>query len=252
MSLLKALTTQKDIADEVDSVGGSGKLFDSALYQFKITMAYLQKSKGGALGLFLTLKSDKGEELKTNMYLTGGDDKGNLNYYEKDKQKHYLPGFNLGNSLALLTTGKEISDLDTETKVVNIYDFTVKADVPTKVEVVTDLIGAEINAGVIRQLVDKRVKNDATGKYESTGETREENEVDKFFCAKEKYLNMTATEIKSKVEKAVFVDTWQEKWAGKVKDKSTKSGSTAGAPAKAGAAKAAGKPESSLFGADDE
>lgn len=252
MSLLKNLKTQSDIAEDKDSVGGGTSVRDSGLYNFKIALAYLQKSKGGALGLFLTLKDlADGSEFKANMYLTGGDDKGNLNYYEKDKQKHYLPGFNLANSLALLTTGKEISELDTETKAVNIYDFTAKADVLTKVEVVTDLMGAEINAGVMRQTVDKRQKNDATGKYESTGETRDENEIDKFFCAKDKYLNMTATEIKSKVEKAVFVDQWTEKWAGKTKDKTTKAGGTAGAPAKAGA-KAAGKPESSLFGADDD
>lgn len=253
MSLLKNLTTQKDIADEKDTVGGGGTLLDSGLYNFTIKLAYLQKSAGGSLGMFLTLVTEDKKELKANMYLTGGDDKGNKNFYEKDGQKHYLPGFNLANSLALLTTGKEISELDTDTKVVNIYDFTAKADVPTKVEIVTDLMGAQINAGVMRQTEDKRKKNDATGLYESTGETIDRNEIDKFFCAKEKYLNMTATEIKAKVEKAEFVTTWTEKWSGKTRDKTTKAGGTAGAPSKAGAgAKAAGKPESSLFGADDD
>lgn len=250
MSLLKNLTTQKDIAEDKDTLGGSG-LFDSGLYGFKITMAYLQKSSGGALGLFLTLKNSEGRELKTNMYLTGGDTKGNQNFYEKDGQKHYLPGFNLANSLALLTTGKEVSDLDSDTKVVNIYDFTAKAEVPTKVEVVTDLIGHEIFAGVLRQTEDKRKKNDATGQYESTGETVDRNEVDKFFCAKDKYLYMTATEIKAKIDKAVFVDQWKEKNEGKTRDKTGKGGGTAGAPTKA-ANKAAGKPETSLFAADDE
>lgn len=256
MSLLKNLTTQSDIAEDKDSVGGGNNLIDSAVYEFTIKLAYLQKSKGGALGMFLTLHTDDGKELKTNMYLTGGNDKGNLNYYEKDdgkgnKAKHYLPGFNLANSLALLTTGKEVSDLDTDTKVVNIYDYDSKADVPTKVEVVTDLMGQRIHAGVLRQTVDKRKKDDA-GNYANTGETRDENEIDKFFCAKDKYLNMTATEIKSKVEKAVFVDQWIEKWAGKTKDKTTKAGGTKGAPAKAGATGGAGKPANSLFGGDDD
>jgi hypothetical protein len=255
MSLLKNLNTETDIADEKDSIGGGNNLLDSDLYGFKVALAYLQKSTGGALGLFLTLKTEDGKELKTNMYLTSGNDKGNKNYYEgKDKQKHYLPGFNLANSLALLTTGKQIGELaeTTEMKVVNIYDYDTKGDIPTKVEVITELIGADINAGVLRQTVDKRKKGD-DGKYVSTGETRDENEIDKFFCAKDKYLNMTATEIKSKVEKAVFVDQWVEANKGKVKDKTTKAGGTSGTPAKSGGgAGAAAKPANSLFGGDDD
>lgn len=250
MSLLKNLTTSKDIAEDKDVLGGMS-LRESGVYSFNITMAYLQKSEGGALGLFLTMKDADGQEFKNTQYLTGGNDKGNQNFYEKDGQKHYLPGFNLANSLALLTIGKEVSDLDTDTKVVNVYDFKAKTEVPTKVEVITDLIGAEINVGILRTTEDKRAKNEATNKYEPTGESVDRNEIDKFFCAKEKYLNMTATEIKAKIEKAVFVDQWKEKNDGKTRDKRSKGGGTAGAPAKTGGAAGTGKPSSSLFSADE-
>ena len=257
MSLLSNLTTQNDIADEKDSVGGGNQVFDSAIYRMKVTLAYLQKSPGGALGLFLTLKGEDDRELRQALYLTGGDAKGNKNYYEKDGVKNYLPGFNMGNSLSLLTTGKEISELDTETKTVALYNFEAKAEVPTKVEVVTDLMGQEIFAAVLRQTVDKTKKNDATGQYEPTGETRDENEIDKFFCAKDGYEKLTSAEIKAKKSDPTvgpaFFDTWSEKWSGKTRDKTgkgAKGAAGAGKPAGAGSpAAGAGKPSNSLFGA---
>jgi hypothetical protein len=248
MSLLKNLKTDSSIAGEKDQLGGGG-VFDSGYYNFIVTMAYLQESSGGALGLFLTLKDKaSGRELRNTQYLTGGRDKGQKNYYEKDGEKNYLPGFLIGNSLAMLTTGKEISDLDTEEKVVSIYNFDAKADVPTKVPVLVDLLGKEINAGVLRVTEDKTKKNEADGKYYPTGETRDVNELDKFFCAREGYEHFTTAEIKAKAEKPEFYAAWTEKNAGKTRVKAGKQSGTAGAPAKSGAPAGGGKPASSLFG----
>lgn len=251
MSLLKNLKTDSSIAAEKDTLGGGG-VFDSGYYNFIVTMAYLQESSGGALGLFLTLKDKaSGRELRNSQYLTGGRDKGQKNYYEdKNGEKQYLPGFLIGNSLAMLTTGKEISDLDTEEKVVSIYNFDARADVPTKVPVLVDLLGKEINAGVLRVTEDKTKKGD-DGKYYPTGETRDVNELDKFFCAREGYEHFTTAEIKAKATEPEFYKAWTEKNAGKTRVKTSKQGGTAGAPGKpAGAAAPAGggKPASSLFG----
>lgn len=255
MNMLSNLTTSADITEDKDTLGGGGgKVFESDAYRGAITLAYLQKSKGGALGLFVTLKTEAGEEIKQAIYLTSGDDKGNKNYYEKDGVKSYLPGFNLGNSLALLTVGKEISALETETKVINLYNFESKAEVPTKVEMVTDLLGQEIIMGLVKQRANKNQKNEATGKYEPTADIVESNEIDKFFCAKDDYLNLTATEIKAQragqtIEQPFFV-AWLEKWKGQTKDRTIKGALPASAP-KAGAPKpagGAGKPANSLFG----
>lgn len=251
MSLLKNLKTDSSIAGEKDVLGGSG-VFDSGLYGLTVTMAYLQESSGGALALNLSLKDDaSGRELKSQQYVTGGRDKGQKNYYEKNGEKHYLPGFLIANSLALLTTGKELSDLDTEEKVVNIYNFEAKAEVPTKVPVVMDLINTKIFAGIIRQTVNKKVKQD-DGSYLETNDTRDENEIDKFFCARDNFLHMTTAEIKAKAEKAEFYTAWGEKNTGKTRDRTKKvEGGKAGAPAKAGGSGTAGgtsKPTSSLFG----
>ena len=54
-----------------------------------------------------------------------------------------------------------------------MYSKEAKAEVPTKVEMLVDLLGQAIIIGVIKQTVDKTVKNDA-GVYVPNGETREE------------------------------------------------------------------------------
>lgn len=243
MSLLSNLSTDASVTEEKDSVGSSGPL-DSGLYKSTVALAYVTKSAGGAMGLVLNLKTEAGREIRQTLWMTSGTAKGGKNYYEKDGEKFYLPGFNHANSLALLTCGKEISELDTETKVVNVYSAEAKSEVPTKVEMLMDLLGKEIIVGVLRQTVDKTKKNDA-GVYEPTGETRDENEIDKLFRAKDR---MTTAEIRAQAENATFIDTWDAKHSGTVKMKAKGASGTPGAPKAAGApAAAAKKPTTSLF-----
>ena len=248
MSLLANLASDASIADEKDSIGGSGPL-DSGLYNCTVSMAHINKASSGALGLVLTLKTSDNKEVRQTLWMTSGTAKGSKNYYEdRNGEKHYLPGFIAANALSLLTVGKEISQLDTETKVINLYSPEAKSEVPTKVEVLMDLLGQEIIAGVIKQTVDKTKKNEATGQYEATGETRDENEIDKVFRAKDR---MTTAEIRAQAEEATFINAWDQKWTGKVKDRAK--GATSGLPGvpKLGAAPAATgtkKPTTSLFG----
>lgn len=242
MSLLATLSTDSSVTEEKDSVGSGGPL-DSGLYKSTIALAYVTKSAGGAMGLVLNMKTEANREIRQTLWMTSGTAKGCKNYYEKDGEKFYLPGFNHANSLALLTCGKEISELETETKVVNVYSAEAKSEVPTKVEMLMDLLGKEIIVGVIRQTVDKTKKNEA-GVYEATGETRDENEIDKLFRAKDR---MTTAEIRAQAENAGFIDTWDAKFTGTVKNKAKGAAGTAGAPKAAGAPAAAKKPTTSLF-----
>jgi hypothetical protein len=242
MSLLKTLKTDESIkGEERDSVGGFG-VVDSGLYAAKIALAYVTKSAGGAIGLVTSFKTEDKKELRQTFWMTN---KQGQNFYEKDGQKNYLPGFNQANALALLTLGTEIADIETEEKVVNVYSAEARAEVPTKVQMLVDLLDKEVILGVQRQIVDKTAKDDK-GVYQPTGDTREENEVDKIFRAKDK---MTVAEIRAGAAEAKFIEQWAEKFTGKTRDRTTKGGGTAGAP-KGAAAAAAGtsKPKSSLFG----
>ena len=244
MSLLSALNTDESIATERDSIGGSRTL-ESGVYNCSVRMAHISKSAGGALGLNLILETADGQEMKQVLWMTSGTAKGGTNFYtDKQGTKQYLPGFVQANALCLLTVGKEISAMDTETKVINIYSPEAKAEVPTKAEVLMDLLNQEITVGIIKQTVDKTVKNDA-GVYVATGETRDENEVDKFFRAKDR---MTTAEIRAQATEAVFIDSWDKKWTGKVKDKAKGAAAGLAGVPKMGGAPASKKPTTSLFG----
>lgn len=242
MSLLANLATDSSIQDEVDTLGGGSRTLESGAYHHTITMAYVNKSKGGALGLVLTLKDDTGKEFNNTLWMTGGTSKGCKNYWEKDGKKHYLPGFVNANALCLLTVGKEVSQMDTEEKVVGVYNYEAKAEVPTKVDVLMDLLGKEIITGVFKNIEDKNTLNTSTGRYEPTGETREVNEIDKFFRAED---GMTTAEVRAQVAEASFINSWKEKWTGVTRDRSkgVAKGATAGAPKAAQAT----KPTTSLF-----
>jgi hypothetical protein len=241
--------------EEKDVLGGGRGPLESDAYPATITMAYMSESEGGATALNITAMTEDGKEIRGAIYVTSGRAKGQKTTYEKDGKTYPLPGFLLVNSLCQLATGKEISQLETEEKVIKLYNFDAKAEVPTKVPVVVELLQKQIVIGLLKQTVDKSAKNDA-GVYVATGETREENEIDKFFCARDGFENLTLTEVKTKaaggeIEKPFHAD-WVEKNKGQTRNKAkgAAGGGTAGAPGKAGAAAAGGtaKPKSSLFG----
>lgn len=245
MSIFKNVTSDDSIANERDSVGGGGVL-ESGLYPATVKLAYATTAASGAMGLVLHLQTEQGREIRETLWITSGKAKGGKNYYEKDGQKHYLPGYLNATALTLLTVGEELSEVDTETKVVNVYSREAKAEVPTKVEMLMDLLDQPIHVGVIKEIVDKTTQAD-DGSYVPTGETREQNVIDKFFRASD---NRTTSEIRAKSEDAVFVNTWKERWSGKTRDRSTKG--VANTPARsAGSGIAANqpakKPTTSLF-----
>jgi hypothetical protein len=218
MSILSNLATDSSINEETDRLGGFQPL-ESDLYPLTIERAFVTTAVSGAAALNVHFKTDSNKELRSQFWMTSGTAKGCKNYYiNKDGDKFYLPGFNQANALCLLTVGKEISKLTTEPKVINLYDPTQKKEVPTKVEMLMDLIGKKIIGGVLKQIEDKRTKNADTGEYEPTGETRMTNEVDKFFRERD---GLTVMEIKSRKTTPEFQTQWKEKWFGQVNDKST-------------------------------
>jgi hypothetical protein len=247
MSSLKNFASDESIANETDRVGGGGGgVLESGVYPVEIKLAYVTKSEGGATGVVFQGETEHGRTVRETLWISSGTAKGCKNYYEKDGQKHYLPGFLIANSIALLAAGTELSDLDTETKVVGVYNSEAKAEVPTKVEMITGLIGKNVILGVLKVTEDKNVK-DASGNYVPSGETRDTNTIDKVFRASDR---KTTQEIRTGVETAAFIDTWLTANEGKVRNKAkgAAAGGTAGAPkAAAGAAAGSAKPKTSLF-----
>jgi hypothetical protein len=242
------LTSDKSIVEDKDVIGGSGPM-DSCLFTGKITVAYGIKSKKGAAGVVVTINNGT-RDLKQTIYVSSGDAKGNKNTYQKGGETHYLPGYNLVTGLCLLTVGKELKDLATDDKLVGIYDYQSKKEIMTTVPMLIELLGQEITVGVQRVIENKNVANDK-GVYVPSGETRELNEIDKFFRTKD---GLTVAEIKGGLQQAAedsYMHKWEKRWAGVIKDKSSKAAKSTTAFGKATAA-ASATPDESIFKAKEE
>jgi len=235
MSLLSTLKQDNDTKDDGDSLGGSYVL-DSGLYQTIIDLVYISVSSGGAMGMNCVFTTKEGREIRETLWVQSGDAKGTKNYYtDKDGVKHNLPGLNVANSIAQVGLQKDTHELDTEEKVINIWNSESRAEVPTKVQVITDLLKQPITLGLIKQTVDKNVKNDA-GVYIPSGETRDENVIDKVF---DSATNRTSSEIKAGESAAKFIHAWKKKNDGQSRNRAKGTGTKAGGATPAAAATAA-------------
>ena len=242
MSLFSNVNTDESIEQEKDMLGGGG-IPDSGLYEAQVKVAYGMKSDSGAQGLVLHLDLANGQTHRETLWVTSGDKKGNKNFYMQGQTKRYLPGFLNAEALCLLAAGKALADLTAENKVVNLYDFDQKKEVPTEVPMVMDLVGKPIYVGLIKQTVNKNVKGD-DGQYHPTAETRDEVVIDKFFRHSDK---KTTSEVRAQSE-AAFFDRWAEKNTGIVKDRTKKvEGGQQSSALGGNTNTAAAKPQTSLF-----
>lgn len=243
MSLMKNLKTKDNLELDQDRLGGR-QMFETDVYDATVTYAFLDVADSGAISINFQIKTEDGRTHNQTEYMTSGEKKGCKNTYtDSNGKEHYLPGFVLGNTLALLTVGEEIGDLDTDEKVINLYNREEKKELPTKVNMLVDMVGEQVKVAIEKQVVDKQVKNDA-GKYVASGETREINVVTKVFRHRD---GMTVTEIKAKAEEPNFMQMWIEKNKGQLINKAkgvADNGATKGAPKKADSAKSSVK---SLF-----
>lgn len=164
---------------EDDYIGGGGVL-ETDIYPAEIKYAYIGKSNSSnARNLTLSLKVN-GLEVQRQIWMTNGD--GDVTYKDKKTgEEKNLPGYNQVNSLCMLLCSKEVGDMDVEEKTLSLYDFESKKEIPQAVECFTDLHGLKLNVAIQKQIVDKTEKNESTGDYEPTGETRATNEFIKFF-----------------------------------------------------------------------
>jgi len=250
MSILKTLAVSKDMETETDRspTGALPRVFESGVYDMVIDTAYIDSSASGAISVNFIFKAQDGRTLNQTVYITSGEAKGKLPYYVREGKKIPLPGFNTANSIALLTVGEEITELDTETKVLSLWDYDAKKNTPQQKEVIMDLLGKEVTLGVLRVIEDRNVKNEV-GVYVPSGETRVINDIDKVFRTEDK---LTTAEIREGKEEPEYYGKWSEANTGKTRDKSEgkkgETGSAAAQSAPAASTSSEQKPTNSLFG----
>lgn len=181
MGMFANLKRTDDMAESTDYLGGSF-LLDSDIYKATVVSAYADRFKSGAQYIQLKLKVTKedGSTQDFSERLTVTNKQGLVYYKGKDGKNHALPGYELFEDLCLLTVGKLPSELDTEKKVLPIYNKDAQKEVPTECDCITELFGQEIFAGIVNVRKNKQVA-DASGNYINSKDEQNVNELRKFF-----------------------------------------------------------------------
>jgi hypothetical protein len=250
MSLFGNLSTE-GLEKAGDRLGGFSTL-ESDIYPAKIKVAYAGKSNTSN-AMSVTVIYDMGaREYRETYWVTNGQGENFFLNKQDSTKKVPMPAFTHVNDLCLVTTDQPLAAQPTEEKMVNIYDPELQREAPKAVQVLTQLTGKDVFVGVIRQLENKSVKNDSTGKYEPIADTREVNATDKIFHSPTK---LTVSEATNGATDPVFFNAWLEKNKGTTRDKRTIKDGAAGGPKQGrpggppqAAAPGNAAPKSSLFG----
>lgn len=206
MNMLANLKTQSDI-QEKDTLGKGSYLLDSGVYDATIKYAYLKPTAKGGLSICVGYTTDGSEHSETFYVM---NDKGQ-NYYEFNGKKSYYKGFSVVNDLSLFTTQKELSQLSTDKKVIEVYDYETQKNKPTEVDMIVGMIGKPVKLAVLKQQEPKKTNNNGT--WIETDETKETNVISKVFHPTKE---LTVAEVKSGVTEPTFINKWKEEWDGKV------------------------------------
>src|SRR5690606_1068474 len=137
---------------------------------------------------------------------------GEIFYTDKSdgKTKRGLPGYNILNAICMMTTEKGLLDQAHEDKVVKVYDFDAKAEVPKSVQVLVDTVGKPLRLAISNSTVNVKTKQD--GEYVSTAKTKQENKIESVFHAETKQTLKEAIDGRD----ADFHDKWLERNKGQI------------------------------------
>jgi hypothetical protein len=230
-----------------DRLGGFSRL-ETDIYEGTVKVAYGSKSDGGATAVNLIIDMN-GTEHRETIWVT--NKQGETFFFNKTDptKKVSLPGFTTINDLCLVAAGMPLSGVTTEEKVVKVYDFEARAEVPKSVPVIMELVGKKALFAVLK--VIENVNEKRGDEYVATAKTRELNQIDKVFdlATKATVAEAMAAHETGKPLEVSFHDKWLERNKGKERDKrSIKDGAAAkaGGPPQSGNTATAARP--SLFG----
>lgn len=215
MSVFGNLTN--DGLEETNDRLGGFNIRETNVYPATIKVAYAGQSQGGAKNVTVVVTLPDGEYNETVYVTNKQGENWFLNPNDRTK-KVPLPGFTTIDDICLVTTGNPLSAQPTEEKVVKVYDYDEKKELPKSVQVLTELTGKTVLLGIVKETVDKNAKNDSTGEYEPTGETRDQNVISKVFHDPSKVTVVEAREAQkaNRDAEAVFHDKWLDKNKGQV------------------------------------
>lgn len=225
-----------------DVIATGGFLLPTGLYPMVIENAFLDKTDSGAMMMHVHLKRKIGgnQVYRFSNCILSGNDKGNKPTYVKDGKEYPLPGYSQMNQICKIAGDVTLGQIEPENKLIKLYDFDAKAEVPREVPVVTQIVGQEILVGIRLRKENKRALSN--GKWVDTNEAREFNEIDKVFYPD----GFTVTEKVAEATEAAFVEKWRAAHPEDLvinKFKPVAGGSAGAAGAKAPASTAAAAPD---------
>lgn len=234
-----ALPSDVVVVEEKDTVGNGGAV-DTNVYSGTLDLVYQDVSKNGAISINIHFNVED-KIVRQTTYISNQAGKFT---YNKDGKNYPLPGYSQMDSFFKAVTGKGIAEQEQLEKVLKLYDFEQKKEVPVPRKCFVDAQGQRIAIGILKVSEEKTVKTtetEANGKvkYVGTGEFREINEFDKYFDADS---GLTNVEKAGGITEPEFLNIWKTKKVGTVKVKAAKNQPAAGS--KAGSA---AKPATSLF-----
>lgn len=195
----------EELQDNEERVSGGGFTADESNASLVIfENVYLTQSQHGAWAANLQSKNKNGDERSYQIYFTNR--KGEVFYKDKKSGNNVkLPGYQLLDSIALATCGKSFQEVlkAAKNKVIDLYDYESRKDVPTEVKTLPLICKKALIIGVIKK-VDNKFKN---GK--KTSEKRESNEIHMAFRKEDK---LTAKEYASGATEPKMYNQWVAYW----------------------------------------
>jgi len=213
-----------------DTLGGDYTL-NSGSYAMRIDVAYFTTMDSGSQALNLVFKAADGgkAEIRQTLYVTTGTEKGNNGYYlTKTGKKVILSDRQKAEQICQICCEQPLSALATEMKTVKIWDWPSRSNLPTEVEVVTDLVNKPILLGIRKIHKNKQAKNDK-GQWVATPEDQTINEVHKVWYPS----GLSTGEKDDGQTEGKFIHTWKTKHHADYIEEMYKSvgGVTTGSPA---------------------
>lgn len=242
--------------EQEDHLGGGSFTLPSNVYTGTIKLVYITpstKSQSKAVNIVVNVVKDPNNpndtfEYREQIWVFNGQGQPT---YEKNGKKHVLPGYEMINDMALMSTGQPLDEQTVEDKTIKVWDYDAKGEVEKVLPVITSMLGKQVDMAILEIRQNKQTQNGA-GAYVDTNEERTINEVKKFFHTptKRTFVEVKKTNAGATIDKAdLFYTKWSEKYAGQLQDRYKTVAGAAGRAAGSGSPKQGGSSGGgSLFG----
>lgn len=219
MSILDQIKSSNNVEERSnDYVVGTSDFspLPSGLYKARIEMAYIKPSAGGALGVTIILQVFRAEgeprKVSQTFYITN---KKGENFYTSNGKQYHMMGYSQVNDICLLLTNKSLTELKTEDKNVEVFNYSTMSNEIEILPVLTDILGKDVGVCLVQKRTNKTQKQG--DKYVPIAAERIFNEIDKVLLIKSGNA-FTHTEISKGLDEPEFINNWLKKWDGELRD----------------------------------